>query len=227
MPRLDIRDRRARNEPDKREQLRSLGYDDATIEAMPWEEWKRILKKNGLMDPNYGEPATPGEAGTPNQNETRAGDEATRSNGHDLNVGILQTLAQYVVRSTFALKDGKPLSKAAKEAWRPAEDGLQLDLPQLMAHASKQKVIAVYPIEKGEDKTKVAVLDFDDHDKEVEWADMVDAAKRPVTARSRHSPLATFHRTSIRRTAARLPEKSSGGLRVHRRTNRRACKKQS
>jgi hypothetical protein len=129
----------------------------------------------------------PGESAAPVQNETRADDEAAKGNGYDQKVAIVQTLASYVVRSTFAVKQGKPLSKAAKSKWKPADKGLELFLPQLTAHVAKQIVIAVYPMEKGENKTRVGVLDFDDHDKKVEWADMVDAAKRVLDQLAEHS----------------------------------------
>jgi putative DNA primase/helicase len=105
-------------------------------------------------------------------------DKVKRGNGADHNVEILKTLLAYVVQSTFATKDGKPLSKANKEAWHPADEGVALDLTQLVAHAAKKKVIAAYPMAKGDDKTRVGVYDFDDHDKKVEWPDMIDAAKR-------------------------------------------------
>jgi hypothetical protein len=142
--------------------LRQLGHDDAAIRVMTPEAAQRILGNGG--DPNTG-------------------------NGHDQTVDILKTIASYVAPS-FATKDGKPLSLAAKEKWKPAENGLRLDLEQLTAHAAKQIVIAVYPIAKGESITRVGVLDFDDHEKKVEWPDMVDAAKRVYDQLEQHSVFA-------------------------------------
>jgi hypothetical protein len=49
----------------------------------------------------------------------------------------------------------------------------------------KQGVFACYPIEKGKDETRVAVLDFDDHDNEVEWPRCAVPASSPYLRQNR------------------------------------------
>lgn len=105
---------------------------------------------------------------------------------------VLRIIAQAMSSVDFAHKDGQRFKPARR----------QLKMEDLRQHLAGEEVVACYLIEPGSDKTRLAVLDFDDHGKVVEWDEMVETARKVV---KRFNKLQIYP----------FVERSSGGRGIH------------
>lgn len=109
-------------------------------------------------------------------------DNRMQQDSYNWRLDTLRIIAKYMGGETFAVRVGR--------SYNPVDGRRALTDADLVAHAKKHKSIGCYFYKPGSDEVSAAVLDFDDHEGNSTWEDMVEAGKHilAVLAKDQISP---------------------------------------